>query len=419
MVTGRPTSSADSQTPYRLHRLLLAHQIQHADLREHLTYSRGRREGEKLAPSTLSQLLVRRMWPGSLNPEAIKDATAKFLRDRGVAEDDIAQAWELDGELRAGEQRERVWKPVSSQSKRSSAQPEEEPFPIPEPEMLSQSAREHFNITRHPFLDDVQGPQDVYLSKDQRYIRASMYDAARNSGLLAVVGESGSGKTTLRRDLLERIRTEAAPIVVIQPQTVDKGKLTTAHICDAIITDLSTEKPKQSLEAKARQVQRILTASSKQGTSHVLIIEEAHDLSVATLKYLKRFWEMEDGFKKLIGIILVGQPELGARLDERRNYDAREVIRRTEIATLKPLNGNLEEYLTMKFKRVGIALDTIFEKNAFDAIRSRLTRQRPNNPTQVESHLYPLVVHNLVIKCMNQAPELGLVKINADLVGRV
>ncbi len=39
--------------------------------------------------------------------------------------------------------------------------------------------------------------------------------------------------------------------------------------------------------------------ASKGGQRHVLIIEEAHDLSVHTLKYLKRFWELEDGFKKL------------------------------------------------------------------------------------------------------------------------
>jgi type II secretory pathway predicted ATPase ExeA len=33
------------------------------------------------------------------------------------------------------------------------------------------------------------------------------------------------------------------------------------------------------------------------------MIEEAHDLSIQTMKYLKRFWEMEDGFKKLLSIV--------------------------------------------------------------------------------------------------------------------
>lgn len=284
--------------------------------------------------------------------------------------------------------------------------------------MLSPLTRTHFSLSRHPFVDDVQSAQDVYLSKDQRYIRESMYYAAKHGGFVAIVGESGSGKTTLRRDLVERIRRDNEPITVIQPQCIDKRVLNATHICDAIISDISTERPKQSLEAKARQIQRILTASARTGASHVLIIEEAHDLSLSTLKYLKRFWELEDGFRKLIGIVLVGQPELGERLDEQRNPDAREVIRRIEVARLKPLNGNLEEYLGLKFKRVGVPLEQVFEKDAFDAIRARLTRRRPNT-TSVESHLYPLNVHNVICKAMNAAAELGLPKVTADLVGRV
>jgi hypothetical protein len=42
-------------------------------------------------------------------------------------------------------------------------------------------------------------------------------------------------------------------------------------------------------------VKEILTGSANAGNSHVLVIEEAHDLNVQTLKYLKRFWEMEHG----------------------------------------------------------------------------------------------------------------------------
>jgi type II secretory pathway predicted ATPase ExeA len=132
--------------------------------------------------------------------------------------------------------------------------------------MLSPAAREHFRLARHPFVDDVQGPQDVYLSRDQRYIRETMYYAAKHAGFVAIVGESGSGKTTLRRDLLDRIRRENDSIVIIQPQTVDKTVLTAAHICDAIIADLSSEAPKLTLEAKGRQVQRILATGAQLGT---------------------------------------------------------------------------------------------------------------------------------------------------------
>ena len=74
------------------------------------------------------------------------------------------------------------------------------------------------------------------------------------------------------------------------------------------------------------------------GFAHVLIIEEAHDLSIATLKYLKRFWELEDGLKKLLSILLIGQTELAGKLDESKNYEAREIIRRMELLKIEPLS---------------------------------------------------------------------------------
>lgn len=413
MATGRPLSSTASAAPYRLRAILYDYGIKQADLCARLTYTRGNRKGQALSDSTVSSLLTRRQWPITTPEADIRSAVKALLRERGVPDAVATTAWDIDGEVDA--------QATSSNSgtpgKNTNSAPDETHFELPETEMLSPAARQHFSLSRHPFIDDVQGPQDVYLSKEQRYVRESMYYAAKHSGLLAVIGESGAGKSTLRRDLIERIRRDGEPISVIQPKTIDKKVLNAAHICDAIILDLSTETPKLSLEAKARQVERILASSAKGGNLHAIIIEEAHDLTNATLKYLKRFWELEDGFRKLVGIILIGQPELGDRLDERRNPDIREFIRRCEVATLRSLNGNLEEYLALKFKRIGSKLEDIFEADAFDAIRTRLTRRRVNG--EVESHLYPLVVHNLIVKAMNMAVEIAQPKVDAQLVGRV
>ena len=139
---------------------------------------------------------------------------------------------------------------------------------------------------------------------------------------LAIAGESGSGKTTIRRYAMDRIQSEGQKIKIIAPRSIDKARLTTSAICDAIIQDCSAEKPKRTLEAKSRQVEKILTNSSRAGYNHVLMIEEAHDLSIPTLKYLKRFWELEDGFKKLLAIVLIGQTEMKAKLEDRRNIFA-------------------------------------------------------------------------------------------------
>lgn len=366
--------------------------------------------GKPLSMTAATQILNWNIWPRMTPREHIVQQTEDMLRGAGVPEEIIKTIWHVDeyDEYRHAH-------PVGAHK---TSGPRREPQPIIEPvenEMLSPAARKHFALMRDPFIDDVQTSDDVFLSSDQRYIRESMYTTARHGGFLAIVGESGSGKTTLRRDLLDRIARESLPIVPILPRTVDKKQLTAGAICEAIVRDLSTQRPRQSLEGKARQVEDILTGSSRAGNAHVLMIEEAHDLAIPTLKYLKRFWELEDGFKKLLAIILIGQPELKNRLDERMNYEAREVIQRCEIAELQPLNGNLEEYLKLKFKRAGRALPDVFAKDAFDAMRARLTVLRRGSDKPM-SLLYPLRVNNLVKRSLNLCAEIGEEKVSAEVV---
>jgi type II secretory pathway predicted ATPase ExeA len=54
------------------------------------------------------------------------------------------------------------------------------------------------------------------------------------------------------------------------------------------------------------------------------------------------------------------------------------VIRRCEIAELQPLDGNVREYLALKFERAGKKVEDIFTEDAFTAIvrASRATRSR-------------------------------------------
>ena len=213
------------------------------------------------------------------------------------------------------------------------------------------------------------------------------------------------------------MQTEGQKVRVIIPRIIDKSKLTASSICDAIIQDCSEEHPKRTLEAKARQIERILTNSSRAGWSHVLMIEEAHDLHVQTLKYLKRFWELEDGFKKLLAIVLIGQPEMKGKLDEAKNWEAREVIRRMEVLELEPLKSGKEiaAYLDTKFARLDRDRKTIITDDGCEALAMKLRRQT-RNEQQVYSVAYPLLVNNWTRKAINLAAELGSAVVNADVV---
>jgi type II secretory pathway predicted ATPase ExeA len=282
-----------------------------------------------------------------------------------------------------------------------------------EVEMITQEAMKFFKIFRNPFIDDIQKESDIYMSDEHRYIEAAMVDASRHGGFLAVIGEVGSGKSVMRRKVVEQLKKDG-DVIVIFPQMIDKTRVNAGSICDAIIMDLSEQKPRIKLEQKTRQVHQLLLERAKQGFGSVLIIEEAHDLHTNTLKYLKRFYELEDGFRKLLGIILIGQVELKNLFNEGTHIEMREVIRRIQTAEIRGLNGNIKHYLNLKFKRVGAKVEDIFTDEAFDALSRRLTTNDKRNKSI--SHAYPLIVNNYAARAMNMAYKMGYEKVTEEVI---
>jgi type II secretory pathway predicted ATPase ExeA len=291
---------------------------------------------------------------------------------------------------------------------------------------ISPAARRHFGLFRDPFSDDVQSAEDVYATPDIRYVREALWQTARHGGFLAVVGESGSGKTTLRRDLNDRLAREGVSTIVIEPYVLGMedsdatGRtLKASAIADAIISAVAPLEPvRRTQDAKYRQLHRVLRDSRRAGHTHLLVIEEAHGLPIPTLKHLKRFWELEDGFKKLLGIALIGQPELRLKLSE-RNHAVREVVQRCELVELLPLDAHLEGYLRHKFNRVGTDLGKVVAPGAIEALRDKLTfapRPQAGQRAETVSLLYPLAVANLLAAAMNLAAELGAPTVTADIV---
>lgn len=412
--------------PLRLKAVLREHQISRQKLAEGVL----KHDGAPYSESAISQLANHAIWPRLSSVDSVQAQIRARLVELGVPEDRLADVFEVDeierdagadASMRAAHSAQMTGRvPPAGFRRKARARPDmpdldpETEIPAVEPAMLSPEAKRHFRLFRDPFGDDLTGPEDMFLSPDVRYVREAVWNTAKHGGMVAVIGESGAGKSVIRRDLLDRIRRESVPVRVIQPRTIDKGQLTARHICEAVLQDMLPNSPMPaSLERIARKVETVLIESSRTGSAHVLIIEEAHDLSVSALKYLKRFWELEDGFRKLLSIILVGQPELKDKLDERVNWQAREVIRRCEIAELPPLDNHLRAYLEHMLKRDGKVFEDVFDKDAVDAIRARLTRPRGSG---VLSMLYPLVVNNLVIRALNRAALDGAPVVSADTV---
>lgn len=371
-----------------------------------------------LSPATIAQLCNHGFWPKSRPRDALRAQILAYLREHGASARVLATTFDL------ADPRGNAVPPVTP-----TTDDQEDLAMLLRKQTLTREARAHFRLPRDPFTDEMSSDADVFVSDDIRYVRASMRQVAKHGGLLAVIAESGAGKSTLKHDLVEWINTNGEPITVIEPYVLGmedsnvKGRmLKAADITGAVIRAVAPgARMRASYQDRASQMHDALRASAMLGRKHLLVIEEAHCLATPTLKHLKRFYEVQEGFKKLLSIILIGQTELENRLSE-QNPEVREVVQRCEFARLGPLGGALEPYLRHKFARIDADFDAVFDQSCVTAINEQLrtdvTRRARGGQQQTRqvSLCYPLAVNNLVSGAMNQAWRIGAPKVTGDLI---
>lgn len=377
--------------------------------------------GIDLSPATVTLLINYHKWPKKWPEEEIKARVFKFLDDEELGEEIFEEYDPAEDEPEP----EEVESPAPAATE-CEAEPEQsndnddlEIEMLLRKQVLTPNARRAFGLVRDPF-DEVRNASEVFVNAEFRYVRESLRQIAKHGGFMAVVGESGAGKSTLRRDLIQWANDDEPSINIIEPYVLGledndmKGKtLKASHIAEAIMAKIAPgETLRRSPEARFRQVHNALRESHRAGYRHVLVIEEAHGLPIPTLKHLKRFFELEDGFSKLISIILIGQTELAQKLDE-RNPQVREVVQRCEVVNLRPIDMEVEGYLEHRFQLAGRKLADVADAEAVEALRRKLSGRGEY------SVLYPLAINNVVAAALNEAAKLGVPMLTADLIREV
>lgn len=298
----------------------------------------------------------------------------------------------------------------------------EEPM-ILKKQTLGMKARQAFNMVRNPFMPPREA-EDVYLSPEIRYVRDTMFDVATNGGFLAVVGESGSGKSTLREELVDLINAENGKTIIVEPYVLtmaekeSNGKpMLARHITEAVMSAVAPGKSiPSSPEKQSQKLHQLLRSAYAAGTHYCVIIEEAHDLNRHTLKSLKRFLELKEGRHPLLSIILIGQTELGEKLNPADPW-MREVVQRCDVLHIAPIE-DVAGFLRFRFARAGIDFGKIFTEDGVDAIKESLTVAQDRSGNGVYMG-YPLMIANMTIAALNLAASAGEKQVTADVVRMV
>lgn len=384
-------------------------------------------EAAGISKTALADLICSNNWPVRTPREEIERALRGLVAERHGTPEQLGCLFHAHVRRRPGANRGPMREVrARSEAKLPKTPPPQETDVLLAKQTLNHEARKAFSIFGpNPFDGEVESAEQMFTSGEIRFIREACWQAAMNARFVAVVGESGAGKTTLLADLKERIATEGRKVTVIEPSVLGmedsdgKGKtLKSADILHAIVATLNPLVPVgQTMERRTRQAEQLLSGSTSAGGSHLLLIEEGHSLPIATLKHLKRLHERMrlNGRKPMLGILILGQPELKAKLDERR-HDVREVVQRIEMVELQPLANDLKPYLQHRAKAAGRPLADFMDDGAIEAIRERLTVLRPGVRNTPVSLLYPLAVNNTVTACLNKAASIGAPLVSRDVV---
>jgi general secretion pathway protein A len=206
--------------------------------------------------------------------------------------------------------------------------------------------KQFFGLDRNPF-DLSPDPYFVFPTDRTKEVFAAVYYAvARRKGFVVVTGEVGTGKTLMVRCLLKILkRQEVAFSNVFNP------KLSTLDFLRFIAHDLGLKIPDPTKGNVLAALYEYLLGQALKGKTTVLVIDEAHQLSMNALEEIRLLTNLETTQQKLVQIILVGQPELDRTLD---SFELRQLKQRIAVrCKLEPLG--LEETCTYIERRLKLS----------------------------------------------------------------
>ena len=196
-------------------------------------------------------------------------------------------------------------------------------------------------------------PRYLYLSaRHAEALAHLLYGVRENGGFTQLTGEVGTGKTMLVRCLLERLPDKTDTAIILDPPG-DR-----IEFLQAICRELRVRAPRwaNSPSALSAALNRKLLRTYGAGRRTVLIVDEAQALGPGLLEQVRRLTNLETARHKLLGIVLVGQPELHETL---ARPDLRQLAQRiTARCHLGPLSrAETGEYLQHRLKVAGAGHD--------------------------------------------------------------
>ena len=169
-----------------------------------------------------------------------------------------------------------------------------------------------FGLKQSPF-SIAPDPRYLYMSERHREALAHLlYGVQGGGGFVLLSGEIGAGKTTVCRCFLEQVPLGCQVAYIFNPQLTVIELLQT--VCDEFGIVVVPGTGSATVKTFVDALNAHLLAAHAQGRHCVLIIDEAQHLSAEVLEQLRLLTNLETSERKLLQIMLIGQPELRSLL---------------------------------------------------------------------------------------------------------
>ncbi len=215
--------------------------------------------------------------------------------------------------------------------------------------------KEPFHITPDPAF--------LFLSESHKEaLSAIIYGVQQGKGFVTLIGEVGTGKTTVLRAYLAQLnRKENRYIYLFDPT------LSFNSILHLLLDEFEITAHPKKISASLALLQEALISEYREGRNVVLLIDEAQNMPVKTLENLRMLSNLETTQKKLIQIILVGQPELDDKLG---CYELRQLKQRIAVrAYIRNLSHHDSlAYIQHRLEEAGCPDSKVFTRAATELI---------------------------------------------------
>jgi general secretion pathway protein A len=206
---------------------------------------------------------------------------------------------------------------------------------------------EFFGLQRLPF-NLTPDPAFLFLPLKHREALAGLtYAILEKKGFVVLTGDAGTGKTTLISSVLNRL-----PADRVESSMVLNPTLTASEFLEGVLLDFDIPDVPASKAQRLWKLQDFLARTHHENRLAVLVIDEAHKLSLEVLEEIRLLGNFESATGKFLQILLLGQPELDEVLNR---HDLRQFKQRIALRLYidRLTASEVQQYIQFRWAKAG------------------------------------------------------------------